>query len=62
MRDPARIELIATLLVDIWKKYPDLRFWQLLLDIDWNNYGTDFFYLEDDKVLSVLERVRREGL
>ena len=62
MRDPARIELIATLLVDIWKKYPDLRFWQLLLGIDWNHYGEDFFYLEDDEVLSVLERVRREGL
>ena len=62
MRDPARIELIATLLVDIWKKHPDMRFWQLLLDIDWNHYGEDFFYLEDDEVLSVLERVRREGL
>ena len=61
MRDPARIELIATLLVDIWKKYPDLRFWQLLLGINWDYYG-DYFFLEDDKVLSVLERVRREGL
>ena len=62
MRDTARIELIATLLVDVWKKYPDMRFWQLLLCIDWNHYGEDFFYLEDDEVLSVLERVRREGL
>ena len=62
MRDPNRIELIATLLVDVWKKYPDMRFWQLLLSIDWNHYGIDFFYLEDDEVLSVLERVRREGL
>ena len=61
MRDPARIELIATLLVDIWKKYPNLRFWQLLLNINWDYYG-DYFFLEDDKVLSVLERVRREGL
>ena len=61
MRYPARIELIATLLVDIWKKYPNLRFWQLLLNINWDYYG-DYFFLEDDKVLSVLERVRREGL
>ena len=61
MRDPQRIDLILTLLADTWKKYPDLRFWQLLLDIDWNHKG-DFFFMEDDKVLSVLERVRREGL
>ena len=61
MRDPQRIDLILTLLADAWKKYPDLRFWQLLLDIDWN-YKGDFFFMEDDKVLSVLERVRREGL
>ena len=61
MRDPKRIDLIVTLLADAWKKYPDLRFWQLLLNISWN-YEGDFFFMEDDKVLSALERVRREGL
>ena len=60
MRDPNRIDLILTLLGDIWKEYPDLRFWQLLLSIDWNYVG-DLFFLEDDRVLEALEKMRREG-
>lgn len=60
MRDLNRIDKITNLLNEIWHKYPDLRFWQLLLNIAWD-YKGDFFYLEDNKVLMVLDKLNKEG-
>jgi len=33
MRDPKRINRILKLLKEVWKKYPDLRLLQLLMNI-----------------------------
>ena len=49
MRDPARIDRITSLLNQMWKKYPDLRFFQLMTIIDLDGIQ-DLFYLEDDKL------------
>lgn len=60
MRDPKRIDEITTKLNEIWHKYPDMRFWQLLLNIPWDFKG-DAFFMEDDKVIAALEKVDKEG-
>jgi uncharacterized protein YihD (DUF1040 family) len=60
MRDPKRIDEITAKLNEIWHKYPDMRFWQLLLNISWDFKG-DAFFMEDDKVIAALEKVDKEG-
>jgi uncharacterized protein YihD (DUF1040 family) len=35
MRDPRRIEEILGLISEIWKKDPDLRFQQLIYNLQW---------------------------
>jgi hypothetical protein len=47
MRDPKRIEPFMKTITDVWKKYPDLRFGQLILNVFPDNI--DFYYVEDDK-------------
>ena len=61
MRDPKRIDEITAKLNEIWHKYPDMRFWQLLLNISWDFKG-DAFFMEDDKVIAALEKINKEGL
>jgi len=60
MRDPKRIDEITATLNKLWHKYPDLRFWQLLLNINWD-YRGDFFYLEDDRIETILKTTLEEG-
>lgn len=52
MRDPKRIDEITNLLNEIWHKYPDLRFWQLMDLLRGTMYNKmavrDLFYCEDD--------------
>ncbi len=60
MRDPARIDKITNTLNELWHKYPDLRFWQLLLNINWD-YRGDFFFVEDDRIEKILEKTLEEG-
>lgn len=40
MRDPARIERILNLIMQIWKLQPDSRFMQMINNISWN-YSSD---------------------
>ena len=54
MRNPNRIEEYLTVIYNIWKKYPDLRFSQLVLNVLRN--PTDY-YLEDDKTLKMFKEV-----
>lgn len=61
MRDPKRIDEITDLLNEIWHKYPDMRFWQLLLNIAWSDKKIDLWYLEDDKTEAALNRTNKEG-
>ena len=64
MRDPARIDRITEKLNWIWHLYPDMRLWQLLLNITWyqGRGGIDMFYIEDDKAEDALDRTLKEGL
>jgi hypothetical protein len=49
-RDPERIDRILTEIGKIWKKYPDVRFYQLLSWFETEYSKKDKFYVED-KVL-----------
>ena len=63
MRDPKRIDEITQKLNELWHKYPDLRFWQLLCYLRncIQRPQDDLFYLEDDKTLEVIdEMIRKE--
>lgn len=59
MRNPERIDRIIAKLGVIWKKNPDLRFNQLILNLikEYNKdyLGDDCFYMEDDKFEKILE-------
>jgi len=54
MRNINRIEPFLDKLGEAWKKYPDLRFSQLIL-ILLSGYGKDPFYVEDDVWLVVFD-------
>ena len=64
MREPARIDRITSLLNQVWKKYPDLRFFQLIIMIiAWNGVIQDLFYLEDDKLeKKLLIEIEKRGI
>lgn len=61
MRNPERIDKITGLLNELWHKYPDMRFWQLLLNIAWSDKRIDLWYLEDDAAEAALDKVNKEG-
>ena len=62
MRDPARIDPILKKLEVLWKKYPDLRFCQLIDNI---MHNTDIFYVEDTlfekKLDKFIEKIESEN-
>ena len=64
MRDPKRIDEVTQLLNEVWHKYPDLRFWQLLGIIPMNKVSNspDLFYVEDNKTIEALRKVLDEGI
>lgn len=64
MRDPKRIDEVTQLLNEVWHKYPDLRFWQLLGAIPMHKVTDtqDLFYVEDGKTAEALEKMLNEGL
>lgn len=51
MRDINRIDAFCAKLAEIWKKVPDLRFFQLMANVTEKN---DLFYTEDDKALTMI--------
>jgi hypothetical protein len=54
MRDPARISALLRRVEALWRKYPDWRLGQLLLNAaEWAD--EDLWNLEDDRLASVLE-------
>ena len=64
MRDPKRINEITQILNEVWQKYPDMRFWQLLACIPMHKVGCsgDLFYVEDNKTMEALEKILKEGI
>lgn len=64
MRDPKRIDEVTQLFNEVWHKYPDLRFWQLLSAIPMRKVteATDLFFVEDDKTIEALKKMLEGGL
>lgn len=59
MRDVKRIGEILNELSILWGNVPDWRFFQLLQNIGFQP-GTDYFYLEDDKLLEILKETNKK--
>lgn len=59
MRDINRIDKYINQIKDIWKKFPDWRFGQLLMNICpmIEDNPTYFFYIEDDELLKKNRRI-----
>lgn len=58
MRDPKRIDLILGLIEKKWKKYPDMRFCQLMINLGVMPDALNRWTLEDDDLLKHLKKVR----
>lgn len=55
MRDPKRIEPFLDKLGEYWKRVPDWRFCQLLVDcLSWYS-NKDPFYFEDEEFLELMD-------
>lgn len=54
MRDINRIDLILDRLKTLWKKYPDLRLGQLILNV---LQDPVLYYVEDEELIETLEKV-----
>ena len=54
MRDINRIDLILDRLKTLWKKYPDLRLGQLILNV---LQDPVLYYVEDEELIELLEEV-----
>ena len=53
MRDINRIDLILDRLKTLWKKYPDLRLGQLILNV---LQDPALYYVEDEELIELLEK------
>jgi hypothetical protein len=59
MRDPNRIERIGNKLIEYWKRNPDQRLGQLVMNIELiitKGKSHDPFYREDDEIEQFLDR------
>ena len=59
IRDANRIKIFCDELAELWAKYPDLRFGQIMSNIDryiHNEYDKDMFYMEDDALMEVIRK------
>ena len=57
MRDPNRIAHLLVLLGRLWKQSPDLRFAQIIEILKSKLWTDDMFYVEDDDLIKLLERM-----
>ena len=57
MRNSDRIEPCCERLAQIWKRVPDWRLGQLLLNLFSEIEDADIFYMEDDKLLNKLDAI-----
>ena len=60
MRDPNRIHKVMIAVEALWNKYPDLRFMQLINNLQCA-YGNDMYYVEDDKFKDLIELLTEMG-
>ena len=61
MRDKYRIEPFLTEFGKLWEKYSDLRFGQLVMNLQATiSKNSDSFYTEDDQMLQAIYSLERE--
>lgn len=59
MRNPNRIDGYMERLGEVWKKYPDFRFGQMLINLlgaVQNEVGMDLFFVEDEQFFAAFEK------
>jgi len=56
MRDPKRIDKVMDALKSVWKKVPDWRLGQLIVNISRDAGYSDPFFMEDDRLLAVIRK------
>ena len=56
MRDPKRIDEFCDKLKTYWHMVPDWRFMQLICNLQLS-IGSDGFYLEDDKIMELIDQM-----
>lgn len=64
MRDSNRIYPFCHELAVLWSQYPDMRFGQLMFNIEsliCTKYGKDIFYMEDDEFMTILREKLEAG-
>lgn len=62
MRSPNRIFPFCTEFAELWTKYPDLRFGQIMSNISRYvemEHGRDMFYMEDEELMKVIRHQLR---
>ena len=59
MRDINRIKPFLERFEEIWKKYPDLRFGQLINNI-FGDLASVLYYLEDDEIIEIIEEFYKQ--
>lgn len=60
MRNPNRIAKVLEVLSNCWEKYPDWRLGQLFCNLQ-RATGTDLFYIEDEKMIELLNEYFEMG-
>ena len=55
MRDPKRIDPFCEKLAEVWKRFPDWRFGQLICNV-YGEYGDDPFFIEDEESIKIFEK------
>lgn len=60
MRDPKRIKPLLAELEKQWERFPDWRFGQLIENMKRFYDINDLFYIEDDKMLKLIENFIKE--
>ena len=56
MRDAGRIDVVLAKICEIWKKYPDLRLMQLLINVfDPKTPFSEAYYTEEDDLMDMLD-------
>lgn len=60
MRDSSRISNVLFELEKFWEKYPDLRFMQLICNLQ-SARGSDLFYLEDEDFIELLKKINKKN-
>lgn len=60
MRDINRIDEILREFGEVWKKYPDLRFTQMIVNL-MSAKRSDLYYMEDEKFIKTLKEFYGEN-